>query len=171
MVKHFRSLMILPLLAVWTSAQVASGGDFALEKIVIAGGGGTVQSSELSLSSTSGQAIAGPSHSVESPFSLSTGFWSHRSLAPTAATVAISGRITGTSGVGIRGARLTLMGGPYSIPQTSISNGFGHYRFDHVPSGYFYVLTISHKTHHFSDATRAFDLNDAIFDLDFRSIN
>src|SRR5215217_3266213 len=60
---------------------VASGGSFALEKTVMAGGGQAKQTSPMSESGTTGQTVAGVK-STGGNFTVYSGFWTPESFAP-----------------------------------------------------------------------------------------
>lgn len=87
-------------------------------------------------------------------------------LAPTAANVSISGRVTTANGRGIRGARLTLTS-PDGTRRTTITSTFGYYTFDDVEVGHTYVLGIASKRYTFTNPTRVFSLQDELTGMDF----
>lgn len=75
--KRFK--LLLPILALGlfsasTNAQIATGGPFALEKSVVAGGGGAGSGGAFEVGSTTGQSAAGGPKTGD-PFSLYSGFW------------------------------------------------------------------------------------------------
>jgi hypothetical protein len=88
-------------------------------------------------------------------------------LIPTAARAIISGRATTSGGFGISGATLTLTNAETGEVAQARTNPFGNYFFDDVEVGTFYVLTIRHKKHFFTEDTRSFTLNDNLTGLDF----
>jgi hypothetical protein len=90
-------------------------------------------------------------------------------LAPTAANVAISGRILTSSGQGIRNVSVTLSGGSLQSPITTQSTTFGNYSFDNLPVGGTYVVTVTAKKYSFDNPSRVIDLQDNIADADFIS--
>ena len=85
-------------------------------------------------------------------------------LAPTAALVGISGRVTTALGTPINKAKITLMdqNGNLAI---ALTNPFGYYHFDGVRSGETYVLSVMSKYGTFSP--RAISVNDEIMNFDF----
>lgn len=88
----------------------------------------------------------------------------------TAANTAISGRvISGKSGLG--NVNVTLSGGTLTEPLAVKTNSFGNYRFDNLPTGETYILTVSAKKHTFAMTTRTVNLNDEVMDADFAAEN
>src|SRR5689334_18260756 len=81
-------------------AAAQSGGSFAITQSVIAGGGDTSAQANFSITGTIGQAVAGGNASAPG-FSISSGFWTG-TLAPTAATVGVSGRVLDAGGNPLR---------------------------------------------------------------------
>src|SRR5688572_13354857 len=89
-----------------TEIQV-SGGNFTLEKAVIAGGGREKQTGSQNEHGTTGQTIAGNTSSGGN-FQLYSGFWTPENFAPTASTVTVGGRILTANGNGIRNVIITM---------------------------------------------------------------
>jgi hypothetical protein len=148
--------------------QIASGGVYTLEKSVTAGGGasgaGASTGGVYSVEGTIGQ-FAVKTQSQNSPFTFQPGFWNAAPLAPTAASVALGGRVlSGKSGVGNVRVVLTMPGGE---TRTAISNTFGYYRFENVLAGETYVLTVYSKRFVFSNPTLVLTLFEAREDVDF----
>jgi hypothetical protein len=144
-----------------------SGGTFDLRHAVVAAGGESNSTGgTFNVSGTAGQGISGVS-SNNSParFDLHGGFW-FQNLAPTAAAVSITGRVTTANGKGIRNVRLVLTA-PDGARRTAITSTFGYYAFDGVEVGHTYVLEISSKRYSFANATRVFILQDTVTDMDF----
>src|SRR4051812_17700940 len=88
-------------------AQIAAGGNYTLDKSVVAAGGGASTGGTFKVEGTAGQAGAG-TRQFSSPYTFRPGFWSAQTLAPTAASVTVGGRILTAGGVGIRNARITM---------------------------------------------------------------
>lgn len=84
-------------------------------------------------------------------------------LAPTAANVSVSGRVITTNGNGIRNVRVTLTG-QNGFARTVITNSFGFYHFDDVPSGETYVINASSKRYTFTP--RTISVTDEMTDVD-----
>jgi len=78
-------------------------------------------------------------------------------LAPTAAPVNVSGRVTTAGGQAIRGAVVTITD-DNGNSQSTITSSFGYYQFGNVAAGKTYVLSASAKRYNFSPRTlRLFD--------------
>jgi hypothetical protein len=88
------------------------------------------------------------------------------SLAPTAAMVSVSGRVTTADGRGIRNAAVSLVG-PDGSERTVKTSAFGYFKFDDVESGSSYTLTVSSKQYSFAVPSRVVSVGDEITDLDF----
>lgn len=94
-----------------------------------------------------------------SPFAIAT-------VAPLAAAVSISGRVTTANGQGIRNARLILTATDGSR-RTATTSTFGYYKFDEVEIGHTYVLEVVSRRYTFANPTRVFTLQDELTDMDF----
>src|SRR5580765_1647848 len=78
-----------------------AGGQFAVQRSVVAGGGNGVGQGQFSMHATAGQATAG--HGLNGgQFRVYSGFWTPDDLMPTAANVTVSGRVMTANGQGIR---------------------------------------------------------------------
>ncbi len=87
-------------------------------------------------------------------------------LAPSAAEVSVSGRITNNSGSGISRVRVSLTKSDGSI-LTAISNSFGYYRFTNLEVGQTYVLQASSKRFQFQNNPRVISVSDDVLGEDF----
>lgn len=154
------------LLSIAASAQ--TGGQFSITQSVIANGGADSGSGNFSVVGTNAQAIAG-TNSTGGQFEVNGGFW-QVFLAPTAANASVSGRVTTATGIGIANVRVSItnLGG---ASQTAITNGFGYFSFQEIPSGETYIVTVRSKQYQFSNGTRVLfvsdDVSDVIFIADF----
>ena len=85
-------------------------------------------------------------------------------LAPSAANVAVAGRVATSSGQGIAGAIviLTDSAGNSKVART---NGFGYYRIEDVATGAAYVIDVRHKYYTF--ASRTINVDDAAEEVNF----
>ena len=155
-------LLILPLIA---AAQIATGGSFTLEKSVVAGGGGTSSNGVFTITGTTGQSAAGTS-SDNSSLAHRSGFWVADPMAPTAAEVSVSGRVTTAGGAGIRSVVVTLTDSS-GASRKAMTGGFGMYRFTNVEVGRVYVLTVAAKKYVFTNPTQIVAVNDELTNLDF----
>lgn len=160
------SLIATQCLLATVAAQ--TGGTFDLSRSVIASGGGSNSTGgTFSVSGTAGQHVAGTSSNGAS-FDLHGGFW-FQNLAPTAAAVSITGRVTTADGQGIRNARLTLIS-PNGARRTAATSTFGYYAFDGVEVGQTYVLEVVSKRYAFANTTRVFSLQDHVTGMDFTAM-
>ena len=148
-----------------TTAIVASGGSFALEKAVTAGGGNGKQFSTTNENGTTGQTLAG-TRSSGGNFSLYSGFWTPDDFAPTAASVIVGGRILTASGLGIRNVQVTITF-PSGEMRSVMSSSFGYYRFTEIPTGGIYVISVAAKKYTFSQPTQIRQVQDDLQDVDF----
>lgn len=141
---------------------------YTLEQTAIAGGGiagGTGGS--FTLNSTTGQAAVGNALRGDS-FSMSVGFWNYSPLAPTAAGADIAGRVLTTAGQGIRNAQMILINssGERCFAQTG---SFGYFRFENVPVGETYVLSVRSKRFELAEPSRVIPLSEDLRDVNFIS--
>src|SRR4051812_1139873 len=71
-------------------------------------------------------------------------------LAPTAASVGISGRIVDSNGYGIAKVRVTLADGTGQA-RIALTNGFGYFRFDNIQAGATYIVEAFAKRYQFAN--------------------
>ncbi len=143
-----------------------SGGSFAITQSIIASGGGqNAAGGTFSLDGTIGQAAAGVVLRG-STYAVTSGFWNFTPSAPTAASVAVSGRVRTATGSGIRNAVLTLTAPNGSI-HTARSGSFGYYRFFNVPAGETYIIRLTAKRFAFAHSSIVISVLDEITGLDF----
>lgn len=142
--KHGKIIIIFSTVILMTAnISAQTGGDFTITQSVIASGGGQqTTGGTFSLDGTGGQSLAGGALSG-SPFAVTSGFWHFNVLAPTAAGVNIGGRVTTAGGRGIRNVMLTLISAGTGEIFYARSGLFGSYRFEDIPAGQTYVLTVS----------------------------
>ena len=160
---------LLVFAPVSVAAQIAAGGAFTLEKSVVAAGGGTSSNGAFSVSGTGGQSAAGTT-SANASFSQRSGFWMPGQLAPTAAGVTVSGRVTTADGRGIRNARVTMTGAD-GTTRTVSTGSFGYFRFMDVLAGGTYVFGVSARRFTFSVPTQVLTVADNGVDLSFAADN
>jgi len=86
--------------------------------------------------------------------------------APTAAPADIGGRLINQNGYGIGGATVSLTNG-HGITLQVITNPFGFYRFEGVPTGETYIITPSHKRYVFVPGNLVYNHSDESLGLDF----
>ncbi|MBC7898438.1 MAG: carboxypeptidase regulatory-like domain-containing protein, partial [Saprospiraceae bacterium] len=86
--------------------------------------------------------------------------------APTAASVAVGGRVTNSNGGGIRNAIVTLTAPNGSTRQVR-TGAFGYYRFEGVQAGETYIIGITAKRFTFGQPTIVIAVLDEVTGLDF----
>jgi hypothetical protein len=139
---------------------------------IIGLGGGQSQftTSTLSLGSYRIRAQYYPTiDNTTSVFVSSSGTLTHTvALAPTAATVSISGQVTTATGRGIRNVSITLTdsNGNQREAQTT---SFGYYRFDDVAAGETVTITAKARRFRFNQSSIVRTTNDSVADADFIS--
>jgi hypothetical protein len=84
----------------------------------------------------------------------------------TAAGVVVSGRILTAAGRGIRNVRVTVTF-PNGEKRETLSSVFGYYRFNDIPAGETYVITVSGKRYVFVENTRVRNISEDALDIDF----
>jgi hypothetical protein len=95
-----------------------------------------------------------------SPFAVVNGF------GPTAANAAISGRIVTANGSGIRNVIIQMTSGTGET-KYAYSSSFGYYKFNDLPVGQTYVLSVLAKKYSFANPTRVINLNEDLSGEDF----
>lgn len=160
-------VVIMAFLAANISAQIVTGGNYALEQSVIASGGGNSAGGNYGVNGTAGQAAAGTT-ATGSPYAVRGGFW--QPLAgPTAASVSISGRVLTDGGLGIRNVRVTLAGNSLTSPRTALTSSMGYFTFDNIDAGQTYVISIISKRYGFAQPSQIISVTDSVADLVFTS--
>jgi len=87
-------------------------------------------------------------------------------LTPTAAAVAVGGRVMTADGRGI-GKALVTMTGTGGTVYRALTNPFGYYRFDNVAAGTTVLISVSSKSHTFEVGTRVISVSDELMDVNF----
>jgi hypothetical protein len=172
MKKLFAFIITSAIFAVGVAAraQVGSGGSFRLEQAVIAGGGVSDSTGgNFKIGGTIGQAAAGIRPGA-SGFSAQNGFWTAAPLAPTAATVSISGRVVTADGSGIRNVQVTLTDGG-GASRTILTGSFGYYRFDQITAGQTVILSVQAKRFTFAQPTMVLNVAEELSEIDFIAVN
>ncbi|MEP6944628.1 MAG: LamG-like jellyroll fold domain-containing protein [Acidobacteriota bacterium] len=95
-----------------------------------------------------------------SPFVIANG------LVPTAANVAVDGRVTTADGRGIRSVRVTLTDHSGNV-RTALTGPFGYYRLDDVEAGQTVVISVTVKHYVFAKPTRILTVQDELAEIDF----
>lgn len=158
------SAALIAALSLSFIAAAQTGGQFAITQSVITNGGADSSGGNFGVVGTAGQANAG-TDSGNGQFAVKSGFW-QSSLAPTAARVSVGGRVLTANGAGIRNARVTMtnQNGQTRIASTG---SFGYFRFEEVPVGETYILTVHTKRFTFGNATQILFVTEEISDMIF----
>ena len=89
-------------------------------------------------------------------------------LGPTAGDAVVAGRVADAGGRGVRGIALTLIDPQSGETRHAVTNNMGHYSFDQLEVGTFYVVTaFARKRFSITDPVRAFTLNEDLLNVDF----
>ena len=165
----FGFLLIL-LVAACASAQVATGGSYALDQTAVASGGGTSTGGGglYKVEGTSGQTVAGAT-STAGAYGLLGGFWQPAPAAPTAGSTTVSGRVVLAGGKGLGSVMVTLSGGSLTAPRTTRTNQFGNFLFDGVEVGETYVISVAHRRYGFAQSSQVVTVIDSVADLVFEA--
>lgn len=86
----------------------------------------------------------------------------------TAAFANVGGRVLDKNGNGISNVRVKISGVESGEPLFAVTNPFGYFNFE-VQSGQTYAVTVSSKSHTFSNPTRIVSVNDNVSDLNFNA--
>jgi hypothetical protein len=159
---HYLLVTFILCLAVM-DLPAQSGGTFEIRQSVLAGGGGESSGGTCSVAGTSGQAVANSSSG--SPYSLRSGFW-QGDLAPSAALVTLSGRVTTADGRGIRNVRVSITDQNGNV-RYALTSSFGYYLFDDIAAGQTVVISIAAKRYVFANPTRILSVQEGLADIDF----
>ena len=160
--------LIFCAVATTVTAQVATGGSYTLNQSVIASGGGQNSTGgNFTVDGTIGQTAAG-TRSTNAPFSVAGGFWTTDPLAPSAASVSVSGRILAPDGIGLRNARVVLTASSGEI-RTAISSSFGYYQFTEVAVGETYIISVVSKRFFF--VPQVISVGEEIQELDLVAVS
>jgi hypothetical protein len=167
MTNRFYLAAIMFCLAISTAAQ--SGGQFAIGKSVVAGGGQSSTGGQFSIDATSGQTIAGQK-AAGGAFSLHAGFWNPDQFVPTAAEVTVGGLVRTASGRGIRNVRVTMTDAN-GASRTAVTGTFGYFRFTGVPAGEIYTFTATAKRYQFTEPSQVLNVVDDVENLSFVAVD
>lgn len=91
------------------------------------------------------------------------GLWQIPAIAPSAANVSVSGRVTTSNGLGVRNAVVTITDST-GVSRSARTGSFGYYRFEGVRSGETYVISVESKRYTFTP--RTVNVSDDVNDLD-----
>lgn len=160
------TIIVICLLASISISQVATGGQYKLEEATIANGGGRSTGGAYNL-----QAVQGLYNAVGKMtggnYSQQGGFNNAPQFAPTAAGLNISGQVVIGKRRGVKNVIVTLTGGMMTTPLITRTNPFGHFRFNNIQAGHYYILQVHHKKYSFEKNTISLmlleDVNEIIF--------
>jgi hypothetical protein len=93
--------------------------------------------------------------------------WGIGALVPTAAEVSISGRVTTSSGAGIKNAAIVVTGNGLPRPFIAKTASLGYYMIEGLQAGETYVVTVVSKRFTFQVPSRVISLTDSVDDIDF----
>jgi hypothetical protein len=85
---------------------------------------------------------------------------------PTAANVAVAGRVLDADGRGIPKTSVTMDDGKGQT-RTALTNPLGYYIFTDVAAGHTYFFSVSNKRYQFTDPIRVITVKDELGDVDF----
>ena len=88
----------------------------------------------------------------------------------TAAGLSAAGKVTDAYGQPIARTRVTIQNTNTGEFQTAYTNTFGNYRFENLPAGDFYIISVFNKRYVFEQESQAIVLQDAVENLDFTAI-
>lgn len=163
--KKMRYIIVIALVFAGQAAA-QSGGPYTITQSVIAGGGTqNAGGGTYGLSGTVGQAAAG-TESTGGQYRLRGGFWAESPLAPTAAPVSISGRVTTSFGRGIKNVRVTMIA-PSGEIRLAVTGPFGYYRFEEVPAGESYIIGVEAKRFTFVQSSQLVNAYENLTGVDF----
>ncbi|MDQ4120291.1 MAG: carboxypeptidase regulatory-like domain-containing protein [Acidobacteriota bacterium] len=91
-------------------------------------------------------------------------------MAPSAASVSLTGRVLAANGRGVRGVIVRLVDeqGKHRIAMTST---FGYYRFVDIPAGQTYIIGVSAKKYTFTQSSQVLNLTGDTGDINFVADN
>ena len=161
------ALVLFVLLVIVSRGQsvIATGGQFTLEKAVVAGGGVEKPGATMIENGTTGQAVAGY-RSDGGGMSVYSGFWTPDDLMPTAAGITITGVVATADGMGIRNVMMTLTSSSGET-LTTYTSGFGNFSFVDVRPGRTYLLSAVSIRYQIEESTRVLNVNDDLVQLKF----
>ena len=164
--KKFKLIKCLLISLCLCVSAVNLPAQFSISHSVIANGGGQGSTGgTFSLSGTAGQHVVG-TNPGGAPFVVQNGFW-YPDLAPTAAGVSVSGRVTTPNGNGLRNAIITLTDSTGNV-RTARTGTFGYYRFDDIEAGQTVVINVTSKRFHFTP--RVISVTDELTGVDFTAL-
>jgi len=146
------------------NAQVASGGPYAMQQTVIAGGSFPAAVGDYRMETTNGEPGAGRKMSGGA-YILLGGYQTGSQLAA-AGLASIGGRVLKADGTtGIFNAKIVLADS-LGNARSAVSSNLGYYRFDGLNAKELYTITVRHKRFAFSQAIQV-----VVADENFTEVN
>jgi hypothetical protein len=90
--------------------------------------------------------------------------------APTAASVSVSGQVKSANGRGIRNVQVSLTD-EYGQVRTVMTTTFGYYRFEDIPAGQTYTISVSGKKYSFTQPAHVLNLTGDTDEVNFVADN
>lgn len=100
-----------------------------------------------------------------SNFSFAAARYLGYALPPTSANVSVSGRVL--SGKSVISRAIVSLTDANGNTRTAATNSFGAYKFDTVPAGQIYVVSVSHKKYVFSPDSQVLNVSEDLSGIDF----
>lgn len=162
-------LVLSGLMFTVAQAQTTSGGTFTIEQGGITSGGGTSSEdcNEFSTTGAIGQPLTGTSSNT--PYTMKSGTFTAAPLAPTAASVTVSGRVLTFNGRGISRTLISVTDSSGTI-RTTLTNPFGHFQFTDIAVGETYIFSIRSKQFQFAEPTQILFVSEDFSGLNFTAL-
>jgi len=158
--------LMVSLLFLAFSLNAQTGGSVDLSHNVTASGGGSSSlGGSLVISGTVGQPAAG-TVSTGGNYNLRGGFWAFQTLAPTAATVNLTGRALIRNNVGLSRTMITLQNLSTGATKVTITNQFGYYHFQELDIG-LYLIRATRRALEFDPPEQTINLQDDLANVNF----
>lgn len=87
-------------------------------------------------------------------------------VAPTMPFASIDGTVTSSGGIALP-LTVVVLSNPGGVVGTSLTNGFGNFEFDNIPTNVLYTVTVSKKGYSFMPPSQSFTLTDNITGVNF----
>lgn len=135
----------------WFALLVSTGSQqppaYQIERSVVANGGGTSVAGGFRLEGTAGQNAAGE-QMTGGVFTQVGGFWQPVPLAPTAASVTVSGRVLTSTGRTVNRARVTITD-MLGNSRAALTNAFGYFRIGNIAAGESHLVWVVSRRYTF----------------------
>lgn len=142
---------------------------FTLKQSVVASGGATSAAAGggFSVTGTIGEAVAGSESSTPTPpLSVKSGFWASEVMAPTAATVSVSGTVTTAIGQGIAKVKVTMTDAR-GQSRFVVTGRRGAFQFTDVAAGETYVFSVGARKFTFAEPVITRTVLEHLTDVNF----